>query len=379
MTSNFEYRYFAMTPEQETVTGNRTGDGTDAAASAGFGTASVMTASGKMIGEIDDESIQYRFDLMTRADVSRYGAAKSVNGKEYSEGGINFVAQPDDLLGLCFYGIYGDALAVTTTPPTGGGYTISSFVHTWKEHKNNVLPSFTLEVGREEKEHTYTGMCINRLSLNCSHGEYVTMSADFTGKSESGVTTLASPTFGGAALDGFHFADGTVTFSDDGTNESTSTKIKSISMEFNMNLDTDAACSIGDRTYLRQPEPQMREITGTVEFSDASTTSSFGGSGTVTVPGYDMLLTSGGKLFNGDTAEPAIMLSLTNGTQSLALGIRKVRWEAPTANISGRDTQTLSLNFVALVDVTDNVMSETVLTHTTDSTGLATGKKYSVA
>lgn len=378
MTSNFEYRYFAMTPEQETVTGNRTGDGTDAAASAGFGTASALTGHTTIkFGEIDDESIQYRFDLMTRADVSRYGAAKSVNGKEYSEGGINFVAQPDDLMGLCFYGIYGDALAVTTTPPTGGGYTISSFVHTFKEHKNNVLPSFTLEVGREEKEHTYTGMCINRLSLNCSHGEYVTMSVDFTGKSESGVSTLASPTFGGAALDGFHFADGTVTFSDDGSDTQASTKIKSISMEFNMNLDTDAACSIGNRTYLRQPEPQMREITGTVEFSDASTTSDF--SSTNATPGYDMLLTSGGKLFDGDSAQPAIQLSLTNGTQSLAIDILRVRWEAPTANISGRDTQTLSLNFVGLVDVADNVMSETVLTHTAASTGLASGKKYSVA
>ena len=111
-----------------------------------------------------------------------------------------------------------------------------------------------------------------------------------------------------------------------------------------MNLDTDAACAIGDRTYIRQPEPQMREISGTVEFSDASTTSG------TSIPGYDMLLTTGGKLYNGDTADPAIKLTLTNGTQHLVIGIRKVRWEAPTANISGRDTQTLSLNFVALVD-----------------------------
>ena len=88
MTSNFAYRYFAMTPEQTTSTGART-----------YGTASALTGHASMkYCEIDDESIQYRFDLMTRADVSRYGAAKSVNGKEYSEGGINFVVQPDDLL-----------------------------------------------------------------------------------------------------------------------------------------------------------------------------------------------------------------------------------------------------------------------------------------
>tara|TARA_Y100001937_G_scaffold127628_1_gene200454 strand:+ start:2763 stop:3758 length:996 start_codon:yes stop_codon:yes gene_type:complete len=331
-----------------------------------------MTASGKMIGEIDDESIQYRFDLMTRADVSRYGAAKSVNGKEYSEGGINFVAQPDDLLGLCFYGIYGDG----TASPGGGaaGYTISGFTHTMKEDRDNVLPSFTLEIGREEKEHMYKGMCINRLSLNCTHGEYVTMSVDFTGKSESGTSSLlaTTPSFGGAALDGYHFADGEVKFSEAGATGVESTKIKSINLEYNMNLDTDAACSIGDRTYIRQPEPQMREITGTIEFSDASTTSS------TSVPGYDMLLTSGGKLYDGVSGDPAIKLTLTNGTQSLVLAIRKVRWEAPTANISGRDTQSLSLNFVALVD-TDNVMSEAIITHTAASTGLASGITYSIA
>ena len=89
-----------------------------------------------------------------------------------------------------------------------------------------------------------------------------------------------------------------------------------------------------------------------------------------------MLLTSGGKLYDGDTAEPAIMLSLTNGTQSLAIGIRKVRWEAPSANVSGRDTQTLTLNFVALVDVADNVMSEMVLTHTAASSALSTDIRY---
>lgn len=363
MTSNFAYRYFAMTPEQTTVTGVRS-----------YGTASALTAGGKMYGEIDDESIQYRFDLMTRADISRYGAKKSVNGKEYSEGGINFVAQPDDLLGLCFFGIYGDD--TTNNPPSGAGYTISGFAHTWTEHRGNVLPSFTLEVGREEKEHTYTGMCVNRMSINASHGEYVTASVDFTGKSESGVDTLVSaPVFGGASVDGFHFADGTVNFSETGANEVTSTKIKSISMEFNMNLDTDAACAIGNRTYLRQPQPQMREITGTVEFSDASTTSA------TNVPGYDMLLTSGGKMYDGSssaTFKPAISLDLTNGTQSLSIDIRKVRWEAPSANVSGRDTQTLSLNFVALVDNYNN-MSTVVLTQTAPSTNLATGVKYSEA
>ena len=358
-----------MTPEHTTATGARS-----------YGTASAMTASGKMMGEIDDESIQTRFDLLTRMDVSRYGSSKSVNGKEHSEGGINFVAQPDDLLGLCFYGIYGDK---TSSVGTGAaGYTISGFVHTMTEHRDNVLPSYTFEIGREEKEHTYTGMCVSRLSINAASGEYTTMSVDFMGKSESGVSSLlanagSTPGFGGAALDGYHFADGTVTFSDDASHTTSSSKIKSINLEYNMNLDADSACSIGDRTYVRQPEPQRREITGTIEFSDASTSSDFTGSNAI--PGYDMLLTSGGKLFDGDASTPAIKLSFTNGTQSLDLSILRVRWEAPTANISGRDTQSLTLNFVALVDPASNQMSKAVITHTAASTALGTGVTYSLA
>ena len=182
-------------------------------------------------------------------------------------------------------------------------------------------------------------------------------------------------TYSGDAVDGFHFADGTVTFSDNGTDTQASTKIKSISVDFNMNLDTDAACSIGDRTYIRQPEPQMREITGTIEFSDASTTSDFGS--TNVTPGYDMMLATGGKLFDGDYAQPAIDLLFTNGTQSIRMKILKVRWEAPTANVSGRDTQSLSLNFVALYDLDNEMMTETTLTLNAASSNLATGVKYS--
>ena len=370
MTSNFAYRYLKMTPEHTAVA-----KATSTPIAVTYGVASAMTftqgTSGSAVflaGEIDDESIQYRFDLLTRGTVNYYGAHKSVNGKEYSEGGINLVAQPDDLMGLCLFGIYG----------SGPGYTIggSDKIHNFTENTSNILPSFTIEVGREEKEHTYTGMCINRLGLNCTHGEYVTMSVDFMGKSESAVGTLDVPAFfAGYQVDGFHFADGEVKFSEAGSTGVESTKIKSISIDFNMNLDTDAACSIGDRTYIRKPEPGMREITGTVEFSDASTTSG------TSIPGYDMLLTSGGKMYNGDTTDPAIKLTLTNGTQSLLIGIQKVRWEAPTANISGRDTQTLSLNFVALVDAAGtgagaSLMSQSILTLDGASSRLADGVKY---
>jgi len=331
-----------------------------------YGTASV-TAAAKATGEVDDESIAYQFDLMTRQDVSRYGSAKSVNGKEYSEGGINFVMQPDDFLGLCLFGIYGD-----NATSNSAGYSVSAFTHTFKEASDQILPSFTLEIGREEKEHTYKGMCIQSLSVNAAHGEYATMAASFTGKTESALSTLATPTFVGASVDGFHFAEGTVTFSEAGSTFNSADNIKSISLEYNMNLDTDMACSIGDRTYIRKPQPQRREITGSIEFSVPNTVN-----GTADIPDYDMMLATGGKLYDGISAKPAIQLEFTNGTQTLTLKVRKVRWEAPSANISGRDTQTLSLNFVGLVDTADNVMSETNLVLNAAVSNLSSGDKYS--
>lgn len=364
MSSNFEYRYVKITPEHTTNTGARS-----------YGTASAMThatgSSGSAVnifGEVDDESIAYQFDLMTRMDVSRYGSAKSVNGKEYSEGGVNLVMQPDDFLGYLLYGIYGDNATVNSA-----GYAVAGFVHTWKETTDLILPSFTLEVGREEKEHTYKGMCVQSLSINAAHGEYATIAASFTGKSESGVATLATPTYVGASVDGFHFADGYVEFSSTGGTRTTVSTIKSISLEYNMNLDTDMACSIGNRTYIRQPQPQRREITGSIEFSLPQTSSAEGNT-----PDYETALATGGALWDGNTGNPAVSLSFLNAAgQKLQLKVRKVRWEAPSANISGRDTQTLSMNFVGLVDTADNVMSETVLTLDATTSELSSGIKYS--
>jgi hypothetical protein len=357
MTSNFEYRYVSMTPEHSA--GN---------AAVTYGTASVTPAA-RVVGEVDDESIAYQFDLMTRQDVSRYGSAKSVNGKEYSEGGVNLVMQPDDFLGMCLFGIYGD-----NTSGNSAGYGVASYIHTFKESTDQILPSFTIEVGREENEHTYKGMCMQSLSVSAAHGEYATIAASFTGKSEDSLTTLATPTFVGASVDGFHFAEGKVEFSSTGGTKTEVTTIKSVSLEYNMNLDTDMACSIGNRTYIRKPEPQRREITGSIEFSLPQTSAADGNT-----PAYETALTTGGALWTGDTDEPAVMLTFTSGSHSLVLKVRKVRWEAPSANISGRDTQTLSMNFVGLVDTADNVMSESILTLSAASSQMTTATtKYSL-
>lgn len=355
MASNLKYRYVALTPEHTTSNGIRS-----------YGTAS-LGATARIGGEADSESIQYQFDLLTRADMSHYGAQKSVNGKEYSSGSLDLVMQPDDFLGLCIYGIYGDN---TSNPPDSAGYDQTAQIHTFTEDADQVLPSFTLEVGREEKEHTYTGMCVESLSFSASHGEYATISASLTGKSESALAPLSNPTLSGNGVDGFHFAEGTVSFSTAGSSSVVSTKIQSISIDFNMNLDTDAACSIGSRTYRRQPLPQMREITGTVEFSTAHDT------GGTDDPGYDTALATGGAIFDGDAGTPALQLRFVSGTSELSIRVQKLRWEAPTSNVSGRDTETLSMSFVGLLDQTTGTMSKMIL-NTTSNTGALSGARYS--
>ena len=336
MSSNFTNRYVVITPEHTTTHGIRS-----------YGTKSAG-ASADIAGEVDDESVSHNFDLMTRSDMSRYGAAKSLNGKEYSEGGLNLVAQPDDFLGMLLFGVYGDNAAANSTAFTFTAGTGASDpdVITMTEAADHLLPSFTLEVGREDKEHTYTGMCMSRLSLSAAHGEYVTVSADFNGKAESAISALSTVTYAGAGVDGFHFANGTVTFYD-GTTTTASTQIKSISMEYSVNLDTDSACSIGSRTYVRQPAMQMREITGTVEFSRNVIDN-----GTTGEPEYEEVTATGGLLYTGNATTPAIKLVFQGASadDELAIEIHKVRWEAPTNNVSGRDQSSMSLSFVALVD-----------------------------
>ena len=98
MADQFANRYVFLRPEQTTNQTNQTPT---------YGTASAMTAydavSGQPAyigGEVDDESISHQFEVMYRADMSRFGNAKSQQGKEYSEGSISFAMQPDMFMGL---------------------------------------------------------------------------------------------------------------------------------------------------------------------------------------------------------------------------------------------------------------------------------------
>jgi hypothetical protein len=62
--------------------------------------------SGYIYGEVDEESLGHKFDLMVREDMSRAISSKAVTGKEYSEGDINLAMQVDDFVATCLLGFF---------------------------------------------------------------------------------------------------------------------------------------------------------------------------------------------------------------------------------------------------------------------------------
>lgn len=303
-------------------------------------------------GEVDDESFATRMDLLTRQDMSHYGASKSVTGGEYSEGGYNMAVQLDTFLGATLLAFFPK-------------YSFADPDHIWEEPTDGThayatdadsYDSYTIRVGREDKEHTYVGMMANRLSLTANVGEYVMMSVDWVGCREKATAALANTdgtlSFEGDALDALYFANGSVTFNNNGS--AATGIVKSVSFEINMNRDTDNAYALGNSTYVRQPPSQRREVTGTIEFNQIIHTA------VNDSPTYDTLVAEDGLAYNPGLSDDALTLLFeeeSNGTTNfLKMEFFNIRFEAPESNVSGRDSQTMSVGFVALYDDTTESM-----------------------
>ena len=352
-------------------------------------------------GEVDDESFATKMDMLTRQDMSRAIVSKSVTGTEYSEGGINMALQIDDFTGNVLAAFF---------PNT----SYSSPTHTFLEPvlAAHTYDSYSFTVGREDRELTYKGMVANTLSVNANVGEYVMMSADFVGQREvvrtvktaysSGATSLIletgqgaglhtegtgfadgnaftwsglttdtltvadigvnvaagtvveinpqSVTFAGDAVDALYFSNGTVNF-DDGTDDApaASASVKSVDFQISLNPDTDNAYALGNSTYGSQPKMQRREITGTVEFNKVMYLDQ-----TLDEPDYSALVSTGGVDYSDEAANPTMVLKFTDeaGTNHITFNFYHLRWETPSTNVSGRDTQTMSVGFIALYDAT---------------------------
>ena len=251
----------------------------------------------EVYGEVDDESFAHNYDLLKRQDMSRQMASKSLTGTEYSEGGINAAVQVDDFTGNVLAAFF---------PKTA----VSNSIHTFSEPvvAADTYNSYTIQVGREEKEHTYTGMVGSSLSVSANVGEYVMLSADFVGKAESDVANLAGSgtvTFDGDAVDALYFANGSVIFNDGSEAQTTaSLDVKSFSFDISLNRDTDNAYALGTNTYNRAPPAQRREISGTIEFNKVIYTE------TSHEPTYQLLTDPDGLAMSDAATDPTIVLDL---------------------------------------------------------------------
>mgnify|MGYP005989886343 FL=1 len=301
------------------------------------------TSNGEAYGEVDSESFATTYDLMTRQDMSRPIASKSVTGLERSEGDVSLALQVDTFAGTVF-GAFFPKTAFAT-----GVHTFDEPVATTADDYH----SYTIRVGREEKEHTFTGMVANSMSISASVGEYVMLTASFVGQRELATSGLATPSFSGDALDALYFANGEVIFDDgddtDGhTGSGASALVKSFSLDVNLNRDTDNAYGLGDSTYSRAPPAQRREISGTIEFNKVVYTAS------KDEPTYDDLVSADGVIMTDAAANPTITLNLQSeaddDSEYFKIYLYNVRFEAPEASVSGRDTNTMSVGFVALYD-----------------------------
>ena len=355
-------------------------------------------------GEVDDESFATRMDMLTRQDMSRAIVSKSVTGTEYSEGGLNMAMQIDDFTGNVLAAFF---------PATS--YANSTHTFEEPSTTSHSYKSYTFTVGREDREITYKGMVANTLSVNANVGEYVMMSADFVGQRElvrtvgtaytssgsqtslvlatgqgaglhtagtghvggiaftwsalSGDTLTLSGdlgtsqavgavveidpqtvTYAGDAVDALYFANGEVKFDDvTGDAPAASASVKSVDFQISLNPDTDNAYAIGDSTYGSQPKMQRREITGTVEFNKV-----LYGDQTLDEPDYSALVSTDGLDYSTVDDAPTMVLKFADeaGTNHITFHFYHIRWETPTANVSGRDTNTMSVGFVALYDAT---------------------------
>jgi len=374
-----------------------------------YGTVAVGAITTFKHGEVDDESFATRMDMLTRQDMSRAIVSKSVTGTEYSEGGLNMAMQIDDFTGNVLAAFF---------PATS--YASSGTIHTFEEPSttSHSYNSYSFTVGREDREITYKGMVANSLSVTANVGEYVMMSADFVGQREvvrtlgsaysSGATSLVlsagqgaglhttgtgfaggvaftwsnlitdtltvadlgasvvagavveinpqSVTFAGDAVDALYFSNGSVNFDDvTGNAPAASASVKSVDFQISLNPDTDNTYAIGDSTYSSRPKMQRREITGTVEFNKVMYLDQ-----TLDEPDYSALVSADGLDYSTVDDAPTMVLKFADeaGTNHITFNFYHIRWETPTANVSGRDTNTMSVGFIALYDATTSGASK---------------------
>ena len=300
------------------------------------------------VGEVESESFQQSYDVMKRNDMNYYGAAKAVVSKKTAEGSISMALQPDDFTLMMLHGVMGNDTA------SSGATGIRTFSELGISSSTS-LPSYTFRIGRDEKEHIFAGQVIESISVSASTGEYAMITVNTTGagqNSSTGTLATAVPTY---TKDAAHFSKVFVDFEGTATNSNHSTLVQSVDFEIKTNRDIDNSYGLGDETCVRAPPSTTREISGSLQFHKSLLS---GDTGSNNEPHFDELMgatsANGQAVFNPTSNTPAISLLFeVDADNFIRFDFFKVHFEMPETSVSGRDSQTMSVNFHGLYDLAE--------------------------
>lgn len=299
--------------------------------------------SAEAVGEVESEGFQQSYDILKREDMNYYGSAKAITSKLYSEGSISMALQPDDFTLMLLHGIMGNDNPAGVDPTTAE--------RTFTELGNGSsaqLPSYTFRVGRDDNEHIFPGQVIESISVSASIGEYSMLTVSTTGAKQSSSTAAlatATPSYTGDAA---HFAKSYVNF--DATADSSSAHsdlVQSIDFEIKTNRDIDNSYNLANDTCVRPPPSTMREVSGSITFHKALLTGDV-----VAEPFFDELMPGTANLQNPSGSTPALSaLFYVDATHYIKFDFFKLIYEMPETSVSGRDSQTMTVNFHGLYDL----------------------------
>jgi hypothetical protein len=311
--------------------------------------------SEEAVGEVESESFQQSFDVLKRNDMNYYGAAKAVLSKKIAEGSFSMALQPDDFTFMMLHGIMG-----ADSEDSDG--TVERTFSELAVNSTASLPSFTFLVGRDDNEHVFPGQVLESISISASVGEYAMMTVNTVGAKQNDSTAALGTAVPSYTGDAAHFAKAFVNFEGDADSSSNySTLVQSIDFEIKTGRDLDNSYSLASETCVRAPPVTMREVTGSITFHKALLT------GEVTNEPYfdelvDATATNGNALVNPGSGTPALSaLFYVDANHFIRFDFFKIHYEMPETSVSGRDSQTMTVNFHGLYDLGDaNAMMQIV-------------------
>jgi len=312
-----------------------------------YGTAIAHGDASWVVGEVESESFQQSYDVMKRNDMNYYGSAKAIVSKKTSEGSISMALQPDGFTFSLIHGIFGSDGEGASASDARTFYELAATTAT-------ELPSYTIAIGRDDYEHIYAGQVIESISISASVGEYSMLTVNTIGAkqtSSTGALKTAVPTYTGDAA---HFAKSFVNFDEAATSSAGgfSNLVQSIDFEIKTNRDIDNSYALSDETCIRVPPTTIREVSGSMTFHK----SLLSADATEGEPYFDELMgatsTNAQGLSNpaGSTAAISVLFEV-DATNYIRFDFYKVHYEMPETSVSGRDSQTMTVNFQGLYDL----------------------------